>query len=88
MATTTLTHQFSIGDQIAVIQSIASPGTGVNDITTGLSYVNFTVASAGTTPDKAVIATPNTSDHSTEANGHVTVQAEADVTITLFSIGR
>jgi len=88
MATITNTHQWSIGDQTAVIQSIASPGTGAVDVTTGLSYVNIAIASVGTTADKAVIATPNTTDHSTASNGSVAVEAEANVTITLLSIGR
>ena len=88
MATTTLIHQFAIGDQIAVIQQIAAPGTNAVDITTGLNYVNMALAQASGTADKACVATRNTTDHTTVSNGHVAVEAEANKTVMLLSIGK
>lgn len=88
MATITDIHRFSAADKRFVIQNIASPGTGAVDVTTGLDYVDIAIPVAGTTPDKACVATPNTTDHTTASNGHVAVEAEANVTVLLLSIGR
>lgn len=82
-------HRFSAADKRFVIQSHATPGTGENDITTGLDYIDIVLVVCGTTADKCVIATPNASDDAgTASNGHFCLHAEANVTCYSLAIGR
>jgi len=73
-------RQTVLGDMRVVIRSHATPGTGANEITTGADYVIGVFGQASGTADKALVLTPNTSDHSTEALGSYTLEAEADKT--------
>jgi len=77
---TTNVSETVFGNIRVLIQKHATPGTGANQIATGADYVFAVAGNCGTTADKALVLTPNTSDHSTTALGSYTLEAEADVT--------
>ena len=73
-------RQTVLGDMRVVIRKHETPGTGANEITTGADYVIAVFSQESETADKVCIATPNTTDHSTEGLGSYTLEAEADDT--------
>ena len=76
------------GDLRVLVQKHATPGTGANDVDTGMSYLFGVVGNVSTTADKVLCLTPNTSDHSTEANGHFTLESEHDATCYTIAVGK
>ena len=77
---TTNVFESVFGNVRVLVQKHATPGTGANEVATGADYVFAVTGNCGTTPDKALVLTPNTSDHSIAALGSYTLEAEADVT--------
>ncbi len=77
---TTQVQETVFGNIRVLIQKHTTPGTGANQVKTGADYVFAVIGNCGTTADKALVLTPNTSDHSTAALGSYTLEAEANVT--------
>jgi len=76
----TIIRKTVLGDMRVILRSHATPGTGANEIDTGADYVIAVIGAIGTTADKVIVITPNTTDHSTEALGSYALEAEANVT--------
>jgi len=73
--------QTVLGNHRVVVRKHLTPGAGTaNNINTGAAYVVAVFATSTGTGEDVVACTPNTSDHSTEALGHYTLECEADVT--------
>ena len=67
-----------LGDMRVIIRKHTTPGVDDNEIVTGADIVLMVLGEATVTPDKTVIITPNTDDHSAEALGSYALEAEAD----------
>ena len=83
---TTVLGKGTVGPYRFIVFNHATPGTGANDVDTGADYVIAAFGQAGTTANKTITVTINTSDHSTSAPGHYTLETEADVTCQVFAI--
>jgi hypothetical protein len=77
---TTLLKATTFGNHKILIHTHATPGTGANEIVTGATHVLAVVGAQGGTADGVLCLTPNTSDHSTAAEGSFTLEAEDDAT--------
>ena len=77
---TTNVFESVFGNVRVLIQKHTTPGTGANQIKTGADYVFAVSGNVAVTADKALVLTPNTSDHSAAALGSYTLEAESDDT--------
>ena len=74
----TIVRKTVLGDMRVIIRKHTTPSADVKEIDTGADIVLMVLGEATVTPNKTVVITPNTSDHSTEALGSYALEAEAD----------
>jgi len=77
---TTLLNATVMGNHRVLIHMHETPSADVQEIVTGAQHVLAVIGAQGGTADGVLVLTPNTSDHTTAAEGSFALEAEDDDT--------